>query len=156
MENFRNAFFRVERYGSGTEFLRGCAGCQWKILARFNYTFSYDTKIATIYGNSAIMARAKGIESILTKFQPLEISVLNGRVTITYANFPPVTTSIKDPAADWKKPKTLRQYFFGRDPAFPVNMDFMDMRFYKDYSADIFTAHINKNRDANRELKVTK
>ncbi len=105
-----------------------------KILARFYYTGSTASKVVTIYGNSAVIASATGLSTTLLKFQPLEISIVNGLVTFTYANFPPVTTSLYDPSANWKKPKTLRQYFVGGYPAYRKYIGFMDMLFYKDYS----------------------
>ncbi len=104
-----------------------------KILARFYYSGSAATKVVNIYGNSSKIASATGLSTTLFKFQPLEINIVNGLVTFTYANFPPVTTPIYDPAANWRKPKTLRQYFVGGFPAYGKYIGFMDMLLYKDY-----------------------
>lgn len=105
-----------------------------KILARFNYSGNPTTKVATIYGNNKIIASATNLSTTLLQFQPLEINIVNGVVTFKYANFPAVTTSIYDPAGNWKKPKILRQYFTGGYPSYRKYIGFMDMLFYKDYS----------------------
>ncbi|MEP7231000.1 MAG: hypothetical protein ABI691_12155 [Ginsengibacter sp.] len=120
--------------GSGINTYIDVLDAAGKILARFYYSGSAATKVVTIYGNSAKIASATGLSPTLLQFQPLEISILNGLVTIKYANFPAVTTPIYDATASWQKPKTLRQYFVGGYPAYAKYIGFMDMLFYKDYS----------------------
>ncbi len=119
--------------GSGVNSYVDVLDASGKILTRFYYKGSHDTKIVTIYGNSAVIASATGLSTTVLKYQPFEVSIVNGLVTFTYANFAPVTTSIYDPLANWKKPKTLRQYFVGGFPSYGKYIGFMDMLFYKDY-----------------------
>ena len=133
--------------GSGINAYVDVLDASGKILARFYYTGSPVTKVVTIHGNSAILAKATGLSSTLLNFQPLQISIVNGFVTFTYANFAPVTTSILDPSANWRKPKTLRQYFVGGFPAYGKYIGFMDMKFYKDYSVtNSSTLYVKYNR----------
>ncbi len=112
-----------------------------KILARFTYTVVQATKVITIYGNNVIIAIGN-LSSTLLQYQPFEVNVVNGFVTFTYANFASITTSIYDPSADWKNPKTFRQYFVGGFPAYGNSIGFMDMLFYKDYPVNISTNYV--------------
>ncbi len=102
-----------------------------KIIARFYYT----TPGLALKGNSATID-ANTSYLTLNQFQPFQVEVLNGNVTFTYANYTPVTTGIFDASANWKTPKTLRQYWTtDGTPAYGKNIGFMDMKFYKDYNA---------------------
>ncbi len=106
-----------------------------KIIARFNYTGNSTTKVLTIYGNTSIIDSKVGLSSVLNQFQPFEINAVNGAITFNYANYPPVTTSIFDATANWRQPKTLRQYWTGQGvPARVMYIGFMNMHFYKDYT----------------------
>ncbi|MEO6637022.1 MAG: hypothetical protein ABIN25_02025 [Ginsengibacter sp.] len=116
-----------------------------KVITRFYYTLAHSTKVLTVYGNSAIIVSAAGIDSVLQKHQPWEVSVVNGVVTFNYAGFAPAVTTIFDPSANWQQPKTLRQYFIGASPTYKKTMGFMDMRFYKDYSANLGAPLYAKN-----------
>ncbi|MDQ6889727.1 MAG: hypothetical protein M3Z56_05575, partial [Bacteroidota bacterium] len=114
-----------------------------KILARFTYTVVQATKVITIYGNNVIIASGN-LGSTLLQFQPFEVNVVNGFVTFTYANLAPITASIYDPSADWKNPKTFRQYFVGGFPPYGRSIGFMDMQFYKDYPVTLSTYYVKK------------
>lgn len=129
-----------------------------KIISRFYYTLIHKTKVLTVHANAATIVSAAGIDSILLKHQPWEVSVVNGVVTFSYAGFPPVTTTIYDPTANWQQPKTFRQYFVGGKPTYIKTMGFMDMRFYADYTLTVgapsyITTNIeNKKRRYNRGI----
>ena len=83
-----------------------------------------------IYGNDAIIAEAD-VPSLgwgtMLHWQPLRISAANGQVTFQYAGYPAVTTGTSDTAADWRRAKTLRFYFWTTDSSAPyprtINVD---------------------------------
>ncbi len=105
-----------------------------KIITRFNYIGNPTTKVLTIYANASIIDSRTGLSPTLNQFQPFEVNVVNGVITFTYADYPPVTAPIFDATANWKQPKILRQYWTGKGtPARVMYIGFMDMRFYKDY-----------------------
>ncbi len=109
-----------------------------KILTRFYYVGNSQTKVISIYFNNVIIASSTSLISILSKYQPFKIELVNGQASVTYANLPTVTTTIFDPTASWTTPKTLRQYFVtAGTPAYNKNIGFMDMRFYENYSQAI-------------------
>lgn len=124
-----------------------------KILTRFNYVGNPNTKVITIYANNVIIANTTGLSGILSKYQPFEVAIVNGQVSFTYANLSTVVTSLFDATANWKQPKTLRQYFVtGGAPAYNKNIGFIDMKFYKDY---IQAINIPPMADAGADQSIT-
>ncbi len=103
-----------------------------KILSRFYYTNV--SGVTTVFGNDKVIVQSNvNLGSTLLSMQPFEVNVSNGKVTIAYANYSPVSTTVFDPAANWKSPQTLRAYFVSGFPSYGKNIGFMDMKFYKDY-----------------------
>ncbi|MDQ6763759.1 MAG: hypothetical protein M3015_14180 [Bacteroidota bacterium] len=124
--------------GSATKQYVDVLDAAGKIIARFNYVGNSSTKVITIYSNSAIVDSSTGLDLVLGMFQPFEVNAINGSITFIYANYPPVTTTIFDATANWRQPKTLRQYWTCKStPARNMYIGFMDMKFYKDYSQAI-------------------
>ncbi len=105
-----------------------------KILSRFYYTNI--SGVTTVFGNDKVIVQSNvSLGSTLLSLQPFEVNVSNGKVTIAYANYSPVSTTVFDPAANWKSPQTLRAYFVSGFPSYGKNIGFMDMKFYKDFVA---------------------
>ncbi len=145
--------------GSATKQYVDVLDAAGKIIARFNYVGNSSSKVITIYGNTAIVDSRIGLDLTLGKFQTFEVTAINGVITFTYANYPPVATTIFDATANWTQPKTLRQYWTCKGtPARGMYIGFMDMKFYKDYTSAIGGAPsyftIRDNQHNYKELKV--
>ncbi|CAN5430989.1 hypothetical protein BH11BAC3_BH11BAC3_06110 [soil metagenome] len=70
------------------------------------------------------------------KITDFNISVSGGKVTFTYGNYAPVTTTMADLTANWRKPKTVRIHFKsnGTSPNNNMSVDISDFIFAKDTS----------------------
>jgi hypothetical protein len=91
----------------------------------------------------------------LRKTSPIEIKVVNGTVTITYANYAPVSTTIIDPTGNWKAPKTLQVRYTGNGTGGYTQMvAIQNFKFYKDV-ANAPVAPINQAPIANAGADLT-
>ena len=89
-----------------------------------------------LIGNGQIIYHTKGndLEVTKSKFQPIEISAAGGSISIHYAKYKVLKTTIPvDPEADWSRPKTLRFYFYTNLYAVNHNrsVDISELRFFK-------------------------
>jgi hypothetical protein len=103
-----------------------------RIIARF-YMARDAISGTNIMGNSQVMynGTATEIDVMKNKHQPIEISMDNGLLKISYANRTITTTQFVDPAADWRTPTTLRFQFFTNYTAddFARSIDIPELRF---------------------------
>ncbi|MEP6555000.1 MAG: hypothetical protein ABJB11_15725, partial [Ferruginibacter sp.] len=111
---------------------------QNKVLARFYPELNLSTMVSTIFANKATLAKGNDatIRGDMNNLNPFEVKIINGAVTFTYSNYAPVTTTIYDAAANWKKPKTLRVIFNSTNAntaVYQTIIDLKDFKFYKDY-----------------------
>ncbi len=111
-----------------------------KILTRFypELNRSVSPFIATIYGNKVAITQGYeyAIRDAMRELHPWEVKIVDGAVSFTYDNYAPVTTTIYDPTANWKTPKTLRVVFTSTNTSLAVYqtiIDLKDLKFYKDY-----------------------
>ena len=106
-----------------------------RIITRFYPQAIYTAPYAQIgiYANQILLARdsTAKVQSVMNSPQPFSVSAVNGIVTFTYANYAPVSTTVFDSKSNWKKPKTLRLYFFGNFNNYGRNIDVKNMRFSK-------------------------
>ncbi|MEO6228745.1 MAG: T9SS type A sorting domain-containing protein [Ferruginibacter sp.] len=87
-------------------------------------------KIDSINGGPSLSAD-------FNKITDFNISVSGGKVTFTYGNYAPVTTTMADLTANWRKPKTVRIHFKsnGTSPNNNMSVDISDFMFAKDTTA---------------------
>ncbi|MEP6747117.1 MAG: PA14 domain-containing protein [Bacteroidota bacterium] len=133
-----------------------------KVITRFYNTlyWSGGSAYLSVSANNTILASdiASNIGPTIVQAQPISISLANGVATFTYANFPPVTTSILDPSANWEIPKTMRLYFWTSGSNYSRSVDLQSMRFFS--NNPIVTTllplrfiSVNANRDG-RNMEV--
>ena len=87
---------------------------QGKILVRF-----YPAQIAwpadqRVYANdvSLLSVDHDKLSRLMHPWQPLEISAEAGELSLRYADLKPVKLKPFDEKSDWRRPKTLRLYFW--------------------------------------------
>ena len=95
--------------------------------------------VGSLFFNKSVITTSSemGIKNLMNNYAPFEIKMINGVVTFTYGNYSPVTTTIFDPAGDWKSPKTLRCIFTASGnksfQVYSTNIGLKDCKFYKDF-----------------------
>ncbi len=103
-----------------------------RIIARFYITRDMVSG-TNIMGNSQVLynGTATEIDVMKNKHQPIEISMNNGLLKISYASRTITTAQFVDPAADWRTPTTLRFQFFTNYVAddFARSIDIPELRF---------------------------
>lgn len=84
---------------------------------------------------------------VVHRNQPIDISVINGQVTVKYGPYPPVTAPLSDAAGNWQKPRQIRLYFWG--DGYNVNriLNLQNLRFLTDLS----TAQVILSADDDRD-----
>ena len=112
-----------------------------KVLTRFypNVDALATPVVESIIFNNKVIA--SGSEAVIKKAMdlmlPFEIQIVNGQVSFTYGNYPPVITTIQDAKGDWKTPKTMRIVFNSASPkGFPVyasNIGLSDCKLFLDF-----------------------
>jgi hypothetical protein len=106
---------------------------QGRVIARFHPTQVAYPDDARVYGNRAVLVKVPfGPRwwSLTYAWQPLAISVEDGRVSFRYADLAPVTTEPLDPGADWQHPARLRLSFWNTSAAYrrAVDLDALTFR----------------------------
>lgn len=69
---------------------------------------------ARLYFNDKIAVQLDQVtlETLGKQFQAIKIKATSTGLTFQYGDFPPVSTTIFDPASNWKRPKTLQVLFY--------------------------------------------
>ncbi len=86
-----------------------------KVVANFDATLISYPDDVRIKANGAAVADADlptMQDDVLPQWQPLRITAENGQITFEYGGYAPVTTSIVDPTANWRRIKTFRLYYW--------------------------------------------
>ena len=110
-----------------------------KIIAIFYCKMNRELRplTASIIGNKKVIAEAgdAAIKKSMAPFTPLQITVVNGSVSITYGKYKSVTTSPYDASAKWKMPATVRCRFESAKTGaiYAAIIGLKDLTFEKDF-----------------------
>lgn len=98
---------------------------QNKVIARAFWNGTQATKIVRFYANDKIITQGHvdSMKFVYMVAQPLEISATAGVVTAKYGNYAAVSTTVMDATANWKRPKTMRLYFWTKTAGPLSNLD---------------------------------
>ncbi|MCW3094217.1 MAG: C-terminal target protein [Ferruginibacter sp.] len=100
---------------------------------------AYPIVSTKLMGNTVPLFAVQNGTKIVRKPNDFEVSFINGVAYFFYAGYPMVSTTISDPAGNWKTPKTLRIRFASSNSSlnYAVRYNLSNLRFFKDYTATI-------------------
>ena len=66
--------------------------------------------MGTVNGNDGVLVERDypGLDALMSRWLPFDISAEAGKVTFRYGSEPPITRDIFDATAAWRRAKTLR------------------------------------------------
>ncbi|MBI5003514.1 peptidoglycan-binding protein [Candidatus Kaiserbacteria bacterium] len=102
-----------------------------KVISRL-YTKQVTANDYRVFANNQVIFQMTEFKSFLLairKVQPFSIKANGGNVTITYGSYTPVTTPTFDSTANWRKPKTIKLYFWSTAGGYNHGINFSKLNF---------------------------
>lgn len=102
-----------------------------RVIVRINPQLNYATKLMQLMANGQAVKEGdeKEMNTYTKSFQPLNIRVNHGSISVQYADSPAKTVPLFDATANYKTPATIRLYFWSEGRAYDKTVSLKDLVF---------------------------